>query len=609
MSGGLYRASWGLAAVALLVAAFTVARPEPLPLPRLVPSFDETTAAAFARELTRRFPDRAPGSSGSRAAADWVAARLREYGYKAERQEFTASLPELGRRKLANLVAVAPGRSPQTIVLSAHRDNEGRSPGANDNASGTGVLLELARNARTAPPAHTLVFLSTDGGAFGALGAARFAADRAGLERLVGGPASVATVVSLDALAGPGPPRLVFAGEAARSPAAALVATADASLRAETGRAAARPGGVAQLLDLAFPFTLHEQGPFVARGTPAVTITTGGERPPPPETDTLETFQPTRVGPVGRAVQLLVTAVDESADVARGTQSYLYFGSRLLHGWTIQFVLLAALVPFLVATVDLFARCRRRHIALAPAFRSLRSRLGVWTWLGLVFALFAVFGLLADGEARPINPSSPAAGDWPLAALLALAAVAALGWLVARPRLAPRRRAARPEELAGHLAALLALAVVALVLAATNPYALVFVLPSLHAWLWLPHVSGRALAWRLALFAAGLAGPFALAASFASRLELGLDAVWYLLALAAVGYVPAVLLVAALVWAAAAAQVGALALGRYAPYPMPEERPARGPIRELIRRAVLAHARRRRAPAAGGEPKVESAEE
>jgi hypothetical protein len=267
----------------------------------------------------------------------------------------------------------------------------------------------------------------------------------------------------------------------------------------------------------------------------------------------------------------------------------------------VQFLLLAAVIPFLVATVDLFARCRRRHVALAPAFRSFLSRLGVWLWIGALVALFSLAGALAEGEARPISPDSRIAGDWPLSALVALLAMSAIGWLVVRPRLVPRGAIELGADVGGHLAAMIVLGLVALVVAATNPYSLVFVLPSLHAWLWLPHVARENVPLRLAVFAAGFAGPLLLLGSFALRFDLGLDALWYVLALVSVGYVAPPLLLAGLVWAAAAGQVGALAVGRYAPYPAAGERPPRGPVREGIRRAVL-YSRRRRARAVAPEP-------
>jgi hypothetical protein len=57
-----------------------------------------------------------------------------------------------------------------------------------------------------------------------------------------------------------------------------------------------------------------------------------------------------------------------------------------------------------------------------------------------------------------------------------------------------------------------------------------------------------------------------------------------------------------LAWAAAAAQLVALTVGRYAPYPSPHERPPRGPLRELVRTIVLARRGRRRAAAGAHRP-------
>jgi hypothetical protein len=557
----------------------------------------------FTTELARNEPDRSPGSDGAEDATNRVAQQLLDYGFAVERQEFSAEIPGSGRQTLVNLIAVPPPRgegiirSQQTIVVMAHRDNLGNFPGANDNASGTGALLELARNIGTASVSHTLVFLSTDGGAYGGLGAAEFARDERFADRLV-------AVINLDALAGEGAPRLEFAGDTPRSPASALLATAEESVLAEAEVLPERAGAIAQLVDLAFPFSLYEQAPFIGHGAPAVTLTTGGERPPRPAGDTLAALEGAKLDALGRSAQALLGALDAAAEVARGTDSYVWVGTRLIRGWTIQFVLLAALIPFLAATVDLFARCRRRHIALKPALRSFLSRLGVWLWAGGLFAFFAVVGILPNGAPRPIAPDTPVAQDWPAATLAALLGLSAIGWLIARPRLVPRRDVERTDELGGHLAAMLALAGVALVVAAHNPYALVFLLPSLHAWLWLPHIS-QGVAARLAVYAAGFAGPLLLLGSFAVRFELGLDALWYVLALVAVGYVPVTLGLAFLAWGAAAAQVGALAVGRYAPYPAAAERPPRGPIRETIRQLILW----RRARGEPAESELEEPEE
>jgi hypothetical protein len=198
-----------------------------------------------------------------------------------------------------------------------------------------------------------------------------------------------------------------------------------------------------------------------------------------------------------------------------------------------------------------------------------------------------VTGILPSGNSRPIAPDLAVAGDWPVAALLALGGLSFVGWLVARPQLVPRRSVTRSEELGGHLAAMLVLGIVALVVAAQNPFALLFVLPSVHAWLWLPHASDRGRAAALGVYALGFLGPLILLASFAFRFDLGLDALWYVLALTSIGYVPVPLGLAFLAWGAVAAQAGAVAAGRYAPYPEAHERPKRGPIRESIRQVIF----------------------
>jgi hypothetical protein len=59
------------------------------------------------------------------------------------------------------------------------------------------------------------------------------------------------------------------------------------------------------------------------------------------------------------------------------------------------------------------------------------------------------------------------------------------------------------------------LGVLALVVVAMNAYALLLLLPSLHAWLWLPQIRDRPLWLRLVVLALGLAGPLLLLASFA----------------------------------------------------------------------------------------------
>ena len=110
----------------------------------------------------------------------------------------------------------------------------------------------------------------------------------------------------------------------------------------------------------------------------------------------------TRLGELGRATQNLVGSLDAGLELAQGTTSYVYLGARFVRGWTIELVLLTALLPFAIGTIDLFARCRRRRVRLGPAVRSLRSRLLFWGYAGLLFFVAAKLGAFPDGEPRPL---------------------------------------------------------------------------------------------------------------------------------------------------------------------------------------------------------------
>jgi len=569
------------------MAAFSVARPTPLPR-AFLPAFDGAATETLARDLAD-LPYRQPGSSQALAAATWVRDQLAPYGLPIRTERFSAIIPGRGKVELQNLVAEASGRSPGTIVVMAHRDNDGRGPGADDNASGTAMLIQLARAYGVPPgrpagqlrPNHTILFVSTDGGAYGGVGAAWLAAHYPLRNDIAG-------VINLDSVGGDGRIRVEFSGDTPREPSGTFLQTVAARISAQTGRAPSRPGALRQLIDLGFPFSLYEQAPFLAHGIAAITLTTAGDNPPDPVSDTKDRLRADKLAQVGRAAQDALGTLDEGLEFAQGTSTYLYLGSRLIRGWAIELVLIACLLPFLATAVDLFARCRRRHIALAPALRAYRSRLAFWAWVIGLFELFRLLGAWPQGVARPIPPSSPLAHDWPAKALLGLAVLALLGWLISRERLLPRRAITSEEELAGHTASLLCLGALSLLVVATNPFALVFLLPSLHVWLWLPQVRGAPLAARLGVLAVGFAGPALLVGSFADRFGLGWDAVWYLAELRSVGYVPFVVMPLLVVWLAGTGQLAALAARRYAPYPAAAELPPGGPIRRVVRRTVLA---------------------
>ena len=570
ISGRLYRLTWLVVLLPVVILALSVTEPSPLPESALPASFDGESALTVAETFSSLFPDRVPGTPGAQQATGWVADQMRTAGLTVTSVPFEVSLPELGRRQLVNVVGVLPpresGRSSRSIVVVAHRDNDGLSPGTNDNATGTAVLLQIAGQVGTTALDHTLVFVSLDGGISGNAGALELARDGTESGSLFS-PARALAVVNLDSLGTDGSPRLLFGGNGAAFASPVLVATADARVFDETGSRARTQGPLLQLAQLAAPVTLTDEAPLVESGLSALTITTGGDEPVSQTDDAPGQLDLASLDAAGSSAQQLISTLDGAADVASGTDAYVYLGGRALRGWAIALTLLAALLPVLALTVDLLARCRRRRLRVVPGLRSLGVRALLTVWLaGVVYLLGAIEIIPSGLSSRPLPPDIPAVTTWSVGALVIIAILGVVAYAFAWMRLRRRGRVEPGAFLAGHAAAMIALCLVAIATAIVNPFALIFVLPSLHAWLWLPHLRDRAALVQLGIFALGFLGPAFFVGSLAIRFGIGLDAPWYALTLVAGGAISVPLVLLAALWCACALQIGAILLGRYSPY-------------------------------------------
>ena len=583
MNSRLVRVGFVVVAPAVLAFLFSISTTGSLPRSSLDPLFEAESAAALANTLTTEYPARVPGSEGADGAARWYRETIAGVGLPTEEDVWVEDLADLGRVELRNIVTTVPGRSAETIVVVAHRDNGGGSESRGDNPSGTAALLELARG--FAPqeigpdplPQRTLVLVSTDAGSYGGAGAERFAQESPLARQAV-------AVVVLDGLAGGGRPRLAVAGDEPVSPARAVVRTAAVRVAEQVGVEPALPSVATQLFDLGIPFARGEQGRFLAHGVAAVAITSAGLGDSAAFVgDPTNPTGTERLGQLGRAAEALVSSLDSSARGSFRTPDSLFLGDRAASGWTVRLMFVLGIVPFALGVADLLVRGRRRGLPFAPALRALRTRLAFWLFCGVLLWLGALTGVFPTGAPLPLPATASLLESPPAIALVLLAAAAFVAWLFGRRRLVPLGSASSEELLAGFATALALLGLVAIVLALIAPYALVFVLPSLYAWLWLPLNRQR---WRqILLFAVGLAGPAIGLVSLAGELDISLpEAALYVLGLVTVGYISVPSLLLGLVWATVAAQIGALAFGRYAPYAGGAAHVPRGPIRRAFRR-------------------------
>jgi hypothetical protein len=145
---------------------------------------------------------RGPGSSGHEEAATYIAERFKAYGLQpggeggSYFQFFTMRAGSAGEEKrVANVIGIVPGTRAewrdQSVVVSAHYDHLGLGwpdvhkgdegkvhPGADDNASGVSVLLELARvTAAADKPSRSVLFIAFTGEEAGLLGSSHYVAN------------------------------------------------------------------------------------------------------------------------------------------------------------------------------------------------------------------------------------------------------------------------------------------------------------------------------------------------------------------------------------------------------------------------------------------------
>ncbi|MBK8502094.1 MAG: M28 family peptidase [Saprospiraceae bacterium] len=163
---------WGLILVIFFVASCRSDKPNSsgsdvtteMPKSVTVPSFDRDSALAYVRTQVE-FGPRNLGGAGHEACKNWIISKLNQFGTEVSEQKFKADLYTGESFPATNIIAkINPGHA-HRILLAAHWDSRHiaeKDPddelkkrpilGADDGASGVGVLLEIARTIQNSPP-------------------------------------------------------------------------------------------------------------------------------------------------------------------------------------------------------------------------------------------------------------------------------------------------------------------------------------------------------------------------------------------------------------------------------------------------------------------------
>jgi hypothetical protein len=377
-----------IALILVLVAAANVSSLEAAP--------DGARMLQHVMELAQDIGPRKTGSEADWRAVEYVRDSLRSYGLDVNLQEVPGIEEPDGEHRVGswNVIGRLEGQGPDTIVVAAHHDSRSAAvPGANDDASGVAVMLEVARLTAVRSRRTHYLFISFCGEEDGLYGS-RYFTRSADLSR-------VRAMITLELLGR----EEILVGPAPRSPDYwAQRAFLDAARRSGVRSVAARPMWtiVPRLVDL--PHSADHE-PFLEAGVPAMLLL--GTYPAwtyhTPE-DTVRAIQPRALRRAATVLDRLLRDLEESPPSRLDEPHYLpvtLFGFGLVIPTT---ALLGVSLAALLGTAFLLIRHLRAVLSPRQMFETGRVLLagGTATALGLA-GLFGSERLmeLIHGVQRP----------------------------------------------------------------------------------------------------------------------------------------------------------------------------------------------------------------
>ena len=340
--------------VGLLLALLLGRAPHPATRPALR-GFDAERAYRNTGEVVGEGIPRVPGTASHDRAGEFIRSRLAEIGrLRVETEPF-----DRRARSYTNILAILDGSDPSRIYISAHYDGRPGTPGAVDNASGVGILLESIRILVGRDWQKTLVFAFWDGEEDGLIGSRHHVESLSEDER-----DSVLAMISLDmpGWRGGSPvihtfvkawevdaPRLVpfwlphlFIASADRAEESLTIGDPWISFHYQIG-----------VRNMRVPFA-SDDGPFLEVGIPAIFLSNSSFIQFFPfyhgPADTMEQVGEDALRQCGKTVIAATEALDTLEDRPEpGSDVYLILGGFVFTDWILRGLTLLAMVPAILA--------------------------------------------------------------------------------------------------------------------------------------------------------------------------------------------------------------------------------------------------------------------
>ncbi len=145
-----------------------------------------TFARQYLQAIVGEIGRREPGTKEERLTAQYIQDMFKAFGYAPTTQKFSVYDKEAGQDfNSSNVIAVKAGLSDKVIVVGAHYDSpyEDGSKGADDNASGVAVMLEVAKLVKALETPYTIQFIAFGAEEFNLNGSTYFVDNLATTER------------------------------------------------------------------------------------------------------------------------------------------------------------------------------------------------------------------------------------------------------------------------------------------------------------------------------------------------------------------------------------------------------------------------------------------
>jgi hypothetical protein len=353
----------------IVLFGLSLQKVESPPLDHTPPKFVADSAFNYMKSLATGFPYRVTWSEQRKKAGNWIKDEFRKMGYEPQSQFFSEVIAGKRYTDLENIYAVKVGSKfpDQIIVLSGHYDIVDTTiEGAMDDASGVGVVMELARIFSKEKTDRTMIFMAADSEEYGALwGSRAFAKDFAQAREIV-------AVENFDFVAPETQTKILMLCDGLKTGYTPLWLREIAlgSLRSVGGVEAVDLTNIVEAFARAIGIPAADHGSYLAAGIPAFnwvgqTDRFGYEMAHYHHTqfDNTAAMQVASFGPYGQAAERVLRTIDHLPQIPKDFRdsSYWKINSRYyISGFAVTLLHILVFIPFLAFSVCKFAAIFRR---------------------------------------------------------------------------------------------------------------------------------------------------------------------------------------------------------------------------------------------------------